>query len=152
LTITMGLGIGLTWAFSFALPGLWSGTGSRIAVSLPLLVTFALYVSSLSRSGIRAVVGIALALGGLTVLFFPVSNLLWRMASFWSLVGARRVRPPLRDELSLAMAVLAAGVLLILAHRNHRSDDPGITAVVYQVAGLGLLWLVLSFLAFILGL
>jgi hypothetical protein len=152
LTITMGLGIGLTWAFSFALPGLRGGPGARMAVSLPLLVAFALYVSSLSRSGIRAVVGMVVAFGGLTVLYFPLSNLLWRLASSWSLAGARRVRPPLRDELSLGMLVLAAGVLLILAHRNHRSDDTGITKVVYQVAALGLLWLGLSFLAFILGL
>ena len=152
--VALGLGIGLTWAFSFALPALWGGTGPRLAVSLALLVSFALYVSSLSRSGIRAIVAMVLALGGMAVLSFPVNNLVWRavraMVPLWGAEVPRFL--VVKDELILVTILSLSAVLLALGHRNHGSADLGVRKVVFQAAGFLLVTLVFYTLAFILSL
>ena len=116
-------------------PGTWTRFG--------LLTAVALYISALSRSGIRAVVGLILIVPAIGLVVGPLHRLLWTLVR----TGMERVmtipRPWDRfvpDPASYyldAMAVAFTVIVLVFAFRNHRADNQDGWRIAGQLAVMG---------------
>ena len=124
LVLALLMGVGVPMLLSYLSPAphhfdLASRLWQREAVVLIVLTSLSLYISSITTSGVRAV-----------MLAFPVLTVL---------VGLSQLVQPLRLRATLLFAILAllVPVALWLAYQNHRSADRGLRQIATQ-----LLWFI----------
>jgi len=152
--IKAGVALALALILGFGLPGLfWIIEGSpnlgRFPWTMPLgavlLTSTALWVSSLSTSGMRALLATFPVIAGIAVVFVTLERprlggaaLLEPLAT--GLLALVPLEWPAVRELlwwtRMAMPAVLAGLLLAHAHANHRSADRGLPRVTVQVLGL----------------
>ncbi|MBA2305425.1 MAG: hypothetical protein H0W08_22720 [Acidobacteria bacterium] len=156
MTLSLGLGMGLPLLI-MAVTSLelvirvWPTT-----ISVLVLTSISLYVSSLSGSGIRAlVVAIPAAIGAGIVVRFTAGILIAAALRWVPSIGRRGLLPVSAvvelSALSVAVAGLAV-LLLCFAHVNHRSTEASVTRVRGQVGWIAaLIAFELSLLLLVLG-
>lgn len=144
VAMTMGVGIGLASLVPFVivniLPAVERGEVIRAGMwtRFALLTAAALYISSLSRSGIRAVVGLILLVPVVSLFVGPGHALLWGIvrAGMTQVMTIPRLwerfTPDPASAYLDAMAVGLSLTLLVFASRNHRTDDQDVWRVARQ--------------------
>jgi hypothetical protein len=124
MSLAGALGVGLPAAVSTLAPAIWFG--ARDLETLPYvivaLVAWGLYVSSLSSSGIRALLAMFPALFAIGYTGQRLAGELQEALVGWGVRPFARVRFYLWMEMAAILGT-ASLVLVILAYQNHRSGD-----------------------------
>jgi hypothetical protein len=132
--LSAALGVGLPAAVSMLVPA--SRLGARDLETLPYamvaLTAWGVYVSSLSSSGIRALLAMFPALFAIGYTSQRLAGELQEALVRWGVQPFARVRFYLWMEMTAILST-ASLVLLILAYQNHRSGDVTWKRVALQV-------------------
>lgn len=144
ISLALLLGVALPWMLASILPLGGPGAGGRdqlfnLKVAAPLIVAVtsgSLFVSSLSTTGLGAMVVSVAGFLGVATLFSAVAYTLDRAfpALFWG--GGPFLSRSARGQVALTLIAGVTAVALWLAFRNHRTADRSWRSTARQVACL----------------
>jgi hypothetical protein len=124
-----GVVFGLVSLLGIALPAIIMG-----AVPVLFITTLSLYVSSLSTSGVRAMVATLPSLVGMFVLMQFATLAIYRLHEFR---GPMRLLPRVPDALALALVAGFVALALRYGYVNHKSAERNMRSFLKQAAGFG---------------
>jgi hypothetical protein len=134
-----GVVFGLVSLLGIALPAIIMGAPhprawASIAVPVLFITTLSLYVSSLSTSGVRAMVATLPSLVGMFVLMQFATLAIYRLHEFR---GPMRLLPRVPDALALALVAGFVALALRYGYVNHKSAERNMRSFLKQAAGFG---------------